>query len=290
MMWFLSRNKLLTSAQHGFVPGRSCTTNLLETVDFISENMSLGYLVVVIFLDFAKAFDKVSHGKLLVKMRSLGFPEVLVNWVSSFLADRRQRVVIVEGVSEWVDVLSGVPQGSVLGPLLFVIFINDLPDGLSNMVKLFADDSKVLSVIRSVEDRNRLQADIFRLQDWAREWQMEFNLKKCKSMHFGKRGSRDGLVSGYFMRGVDGSLHAIDDSTLERDLGIMISSDLKWNHQVEMVANRANSMLARIRRTFRHFDAHLVKQLYVSLVRCHLEYAVSVWNQTWRELSVSNIV
>ena len=112
---------------------------------------------------------------------------MLVKWVRGFLSNRKQRVVIGDNYSEWVEVTSSVPQGSVLGPLLFTIFINDLPENVKNICKLYADDCKLIGVVRNEDDLEQIQIDIDKLQQWAKTWQMSFNYEKCKVMHFGKK-------------------------------------------------------------------------------------------------------
>ena len=149
MMKHLIDNNLISNQQHGFVNNKSCTTNLLETLDFLTETLNRGLLALLIFLDFAKAFDKVSHKALLVKLKAYGFTDEIITWIKDYLTNRKQRVVIEGESSEWLDVLSGVPQGSVLGPLLFVIFINDMPNTIASLSKLFADDSKILAQIKT---------------------------------------------------------------------------------------------------------------------------------------------
>ena len=148
---------LIVPGQHGFVPNKACVTNLLETLDIITDALKRGNSVDLVLLDFAKAFDKVSHAKLIQKLEAYGINKTLVKWIESFLTGRKQRVVIGDNSSEWEDVTSSVPQGSVLGPLLFTVFINDLPDRVKNECRLYADDSKLIGVIENEEDVIRIQ-------------------------------------------------------------------------------------------------------------------------------------
>ena len=146
IMEYLQLKKLINPCQHGFVPKKACVTNLLETLDFITDAINKGLSVDLILLDFAKAFDKVSHAKLIKKLEAIGIDNILVRWIKAFLTERKQRVVIGDNYSEWEDVTSSVPQGSVLGPLLFTIFINDLPDIVKNQCKLYADDCQCVCI------------------------------------------------------------------------------------------------------------------------------------------------
>jgi hypothetical protein len=175
---YFSVNCFISSRQHGFVKHKSCTTNLLETLDLISYMIARGYPVDVIYLDFAKAFDTVPHRRLIHKLKAYGVKGKLLEWIKAFLKNRRQRVVQGEIVSSWGEVLSGVPQGSVLGPFLFVVFINDLAESLNSCAKLYADDTKIISKMNGDEDRMALQDDLNKAFEWSRNWLVEFNLKK----------------------------------------------------------------------------------------------------------------
>ena len=158
--------------------------NLLETLDIITDAVNKGKSVDLVLLEFAKAFDKVSREKLLLKLEAYGIDSKLVRWVKGFLSNRRQRVVIGDNSSEWVEVTSSVPQGS--GPLFFTIFINDLPENIKNQCKLYDDDCKLIGVIENEGDLKQILGDIDKLQLWAKIWQMSFNCDKCKVMHFRK--------------------------------------------------------------------------------------------------------
>jgi hypothetical protein len=274
IMNHLTLHNLINQNQHGLVKQKACVTNLLEAVDYVSSSMSDKIPVDVAFMDFAKAFDLVPYKRLLHKLSSYGICGSLLNWIRSFLNKRQQRVVMGDYVSLWIEVLSGVPQGSVLGPILFIIFINEISDIISSQKKLYADDAKIYTRITSVADSNQLQYDIDNLVEWSRVWLMRLNESKCKVMHIGKENQQ-------YMYTINTSQNAVmilSKSTLERDLGVMISSDLKWKHHTAYCANKANRVLGMLKRTFEHFDLDMVKILYTTFVRPHLEFAASVWN------------
>ena len=266
---YLYDNCLISSKQHGFVKQKSCTTNLLETLDLISCLISQNKPVDVAYLDFAKAFDTVPHKRLIHKLRAYGISGRLLNWIKSFLTNRRQRVVQGEAKSSWSNVLSGVPQGSVLGPLLFVLFINDLPEIITNCVKLYADDTKIISSVANDNEKMLLQLDLNRAYEWSKTWLLEFNLMKCLVMHFGSNNSHHVLKIA--------SRDLVITSS-ERDLGVIFTSDLKWKQQVIACAAKANSILGLIRKIFVNFDLKIVKLLYTVYVRPLIEFAVPVWN------------
>jgi Reverse transcriptase (RNA-dependent DNA polymerase) len=221
MVSHLDRAGLIRASQHRFVRGKSCTSNLLTFLNKVTVVIDSGEAADTIYLDFAKAFDTVPHARLRKKLKAHGIDGTLLKWIAAWLTGRKQRVVLNGKESMWEDVLSGMPQGSVLGPLLFLIFINDLNLVVSagDFLFKFADDTKVTRVIRSDTDRRALQDTLDKLMGWASDcWGMLFNVRKCKVMHFGRSNNR----SDYTMGG-----STLEKTKEEKDLGVTITDNLK---------------------------------------------------------------
>lgn len=233
-----------------------------------------GTNIDVIYLDFAKAFDKVPHHRLLQKVKAHGINSKIWNWIRAWLTNRNQRVCIKGKSSTWAEVLSGVPQGSVLGPVLFLIYINDLEEGIENWILKFADDSKIFSRIQDTDDRLRLQKDLNQSLEWSREWQMKFNVEKCKVMHVGSSNPR-------YTYEMDGSeIQVIHE---EKDLGVTIVDNLKTSVHCAHQYAKANRMLGLLRRTFKTRSKPVLLKMYKSVVRPHLEYCSSVWSPHYKK-------
>ena len=175
-------NTILNPAQHGFRPGHSCQTQLLVTVNDLALAIDHCKQVDAIILDFSKAFDKVSHKKLISKLNHYGIRKNLLHWLQTFSTNSSQRVVVDGEASDWCHVSSGIPQGIVIGPLLFLTFINDLPDSIQSNIHLFADDCLIYRSISKAEDQTILQRDLNSLKSWADKWNIQFNVEKCHSM------------------------------------------------------------------------------------------------------------
>ena len=280
----MSESGLLHPAQHGFLPRRSCATQLIEVLEDWNRALDAGESVDVAYLDFSKAFDSVPHQRLLHKLQVYGIRGKLLQWVKAFLTERSQRVVVQGARSQWSPVLSGIPQGSVLGPTLFIIFVNDLPAQLQGSVKLFADDTKLYSLVGSsapdgrstmhslvrsmAEGRSSMQADLDSLGDWSRRWLLPFNATKCKIMHLGSATPR----LSYLLNDV--ALHEVDH---EKDLGIIMGQELKFRKQTAAAAAKASQMLAVVKRSFALIDVYTLPLLFKTLVRPHLEYGNIAW-------------
>ena len=253
--------------QHGFVSGRSCWSNLLETIDIINDIMANGDTVDIFYLDFQKAFDTVPHHRLLVKLKNYGITGRTLQVISDFLSGRSFTVKVGDSESNTHNVTSGIPQGSVLGPLLFLLYINDLPDGIKNHVSLFADDAKMCGR-SSTPDQN--QEDLDKLNRWQKLWLLNFNTSdgKCKVMHVGQNNPKNVYHLGGFL---------LPTVEIEKDLGVHMTCKFDWKDHISYCVGKATSVMAWITRTVISRDAEVLINLYKSLVRPHLEYCVHLW-------------
>ncbi|KAK3098476.1 hypothetical protein FSP39_019799 [Pinctada imbricata] len=277
LMSYMEENQLFTVHQHGFRKKHSCVTQLIEVLDDWSKEIDNSNSIDNIYLDFQKAFDKVPHKRLLEKLKGYGIGGNLLSWIESFLTERKQRVVLNGSESNWSNVTSGIPQGSVLGPTLFLIYINDLPDVVHNIVKLFADDTKLYSVVNNHEQQERLQEDINSLASWSNKWLLKFNVSKCKHLHLGKPNQ-----TTYTMN--DEEITKCDS---EKDLGITVDDKLKFQVHINTQIKKANIKLGLIKRTFTYLDKDIFLKLYKSLVRPHLEYGSNVWSVIYKKEAIA---
>lgn len=275
LLQHMAENKFMTDCQHGFVKGRSCTTQLLQVLDRWTAILDQGGSVDSIYLDFAKAFDTVPHRRLTLKLKSYGVGGHVLEWITDFLAGRKQRVTLGGAVSEWERVASGVPQGSVLGPVLFICYVNDMPETVKSMIYMYADDTKIGREVSCERDGQALQTDLDSLVQWAHTWQLCFNVDKCKIMHLGSKNSGLDYTMKHYEKGKE-VLMTLQTTKEEKDLGIWITDTLKASKNVAQAVSKANRILGLIKRSFSYLDMHLVKQLYTVMVRPHLEYGNAV--------------
>ena len=213
------------------------------------------------------------HQRLLSKLKAYNIRGNLLAWIESFLKNRKQKVTVNGAASDWKDVVSGVPQGSVLGPILFVLYINDLPDTVKNYLKLFADDTKLFSQIDNANDCQLVQQDIDTLENWSEKWLLSFHPQKCKVMRLGKGHP----AFTYQMTDREGQKINLTETECEKDLGINIDNKLKFNLHIQKTIAKANQTLGMIRRTFQYLSAKTLITLYKSRVRPIIEYGNTVW-------------
>ena len=263
----------ISPSQHGFLRNRSCVTQLLSSFHSIGHDLDTNTQTDILYLDFAKAFDSVDHNILLEKLRCYGVTGSVFDWFADYLSGRTQRVVVDGVASDWCSVTSGVPQGSILGPVLFIIFINDLPDIIHTGTKtaLYADDTKLHRNIFSARDCDSLQESLVKLDSWSMEKKLFFNASKCKVLTITRK--KKPVIYEYTLGSK--KLTRVDH---EKDLGITTTTNITWDLHVNTVVAKANKMLGILKRTCTSItDVTIRRTLYLSLVKSRLLYASEVW-------------
>ena len=263
---------LVAEGQHGFCQGRSCATQLATMYHDWSSilDQQPSPRIDAVFLDWSKAFDKVSHSLLLSKLHRYGICGQMLKWFTSYLYGRIQMVQYSGKFSDWITVKSGVPQGSILGPLLFNIHVLDLPSFVSSAIPQYADDTVLYRPIYSVQDEVNLQTDLDAIRTWSTINKLHLNAAKCVVMHITR--SRRPIFVSYHMG--DTPLETI---TTHKQLGIVLSSNLEWGPHVDEVTSKAKRLLGFIRRIVGSNDPATMKKLFVALVRPIIEYCAPLW-------------
>ena len=268
---YLNSNNLISQSQWGFRPGRSTMSQLVLAKSKLVDCFNDRACTDAVYTDLSKAFDSISHNKLIIKMHAYGINRNVCAWVADFLANRRQRVTVNNCLSDWLPCTSGVPQGSVLGPTLFNIYINDLPDCVQHSdILLYADDAKVFKRINCRLDCVFFQCDLDSIANWCALWQLKLNVSKCLSIRFGlvDRPSWDYNIAGTPLQKV----------TSTKDLGVVFDSKLSFSEHCHTIANKGFSRVNMLLRCFRSRDRELQIRLFNAFVRPIVEYASSVWS------------
>ena len=284
LMDHLEKNNILSPRQHGFWRKRSCETQLLEFMEGLTENMEAFKQTDIVIMDFAKAFNKFNDSLLLYKMHYYGVRGQVNRWIWWFLQDWKQAVVVDGAKPDSVAVKSGVPQGCVLRPSLFLVYINDLPSTVTSPVRLFADDTAIYRPITSGQDRTQIQNDLQQLEIWEKSWDISFHPGKC---------TIPPVISPIRMKKLLRPLYQLHNHTLAnvtsaKYLGVTISQDLDWDLHVHNIITETNRTLGFLRRNLKVNNIRLKDTAYKALVRLVLEYACTVWDP-YKEEQITKI-
>ena len=278
---YLEENNILSPNQHGFRKGRSCLSELLAHYEDILLNANSGEGTDTVYLDFAKAFDKVDRRILLKKLKRVGITGKLLGWFKAFLSNRKQEVV-VEGFKSFISaVLSGVPQGNVLGPILFIIFINDMADSLESVkLKSFADDTKISRSICYQTDADKLQEDLNRVLQWSKDNNMDLNEEKFEFLKHNYRFDTlmMELPESYYKSCYKANSSLIECSDVVKDLGITFKSNLSFDEHIANIVKQASNKASWILSVFSIRNKFEMMFLYKTYIRSNLEYCCPLWS------------
>ena len=272
----LTRHQVFCDEQHGFRAQRSCESQLTLTIDDFATCLNNKDLIHAIFLDFSKAFDKVSHKKLCYKLSLYGIRGPILGWIEDFLSNRTQKVLVNGEKSDPVNVLSGVPQGTVLAPLLFLYYVNDLPSLVKSKIRMYADDTLIYNTIHNINDCLQLQNDLTELEKWSRIWQMDFNPSKCEFLMITNK--KLALQFNYCINN-----QLIKEVQHVKYLGVTIDSRLTWREHINVLSRKANSTLAFLRRNLRPCSSYTKAKSYLCYVRPIIEYSSIIWDPYIKE-------
>ena len=259
-------NTILSPYQHGFHSKHSCESQLISFTQEVYDNLENGNQTDIIVMEFSKAFDKVYHNKLIYKLSALGVHPLATRWINSFLQCHTQTVRIDGCTSDTLPVISGVPQGSVLGPCLFLAYINDLPNSVKSKVRLFADDMYL--TVKTSTDANILQNDLYALEKWEQDWSMEFNSDKCEVVRITRK--RNPVIFPYKLH-----LQELNVTNAAKYLGVTITKDLNWTPHINNIKGKARNTLRFIKRNIKTSNT---KMAYNTYVRPQVEYCSTIWN------------
>ena len=264
---------VITSAQSGFIRGDSTTNQLLYLYDFICKCLDQGSEIRIVFCDISKAFDRVWHKGLLHKLSLNGVTGTILSWLKNYLHNRKQRVCYEGAFSDWSTIKAGVPQGSILGPLLFIIYINDIVSDISSNIRLFADDTSVyVKVDNPTAAASTINSDLEKIKLWSQKWLVSFNPTKTESLVITKKRNKTPHPSVYF----DNTI--IKEVSEHKHLGLIISNNGQWKEHIEYISQNARKRLAILRSVQFKLDRATLEKIYISFIRPLLEYADVIWD------------
>ncbi len=270
---FLAENNILSPLQSGFVPCDSTANQLVDIYNTFCKALDDGKEVRAIFCDISKAFDRVWHKGLIYKLETTGIKGRLLNWFHDYLSNRRQRVVIPGATSDWAYIKAGVPQGSTLGPLLFLIYINDIVGNIHCNIKLFADDTSLYIVVNNpIEAAELLNNDLETITDWANQWIVRFNPSKTENLLISRKTNRINHPPILMQE------QRIEEVTEHKHLGIFFSKDGTWHAHIDYIKAKAWKRTNIMRKLKFRLDRKALTSIYIAFIRPVLEYADVVWD------------
>ncbi len=275
---FCAEHRLLYDRQHGFRSGRSCDTALASLIhDWASILDSGRSSIDCVLLDFSKAFDTVPHRRLIHKVKALGVHPKICRWIRNFLSGRLQRVNVAGSTSSWLPVTSGVPQGSVIGPLLFSIYINDIHRDITpgTVMNLFADDALLYRAVTTTGDCAIVQHDLDTLSRWSGTWMLKFNVSKCAHLRISTKRRETVATPDYNLCG-----EVLPKSVSERYLGIQLTADFKFNAHIELLNSKCRALIGFLKRNLSACSRRAKRIAYIALVRSRLEFCAAVLDPT----------
>ena len=270
---FFRDNNTITTLQSGFIPGDSTVNQLVDIYNTFCKALDEGKEIRAIFCDISKAFDRVWHKGLLFKLRSAGVSGSLLNWFSDYLNDRKQKVVLPGASSSWTSVGAGVPQGSILGPLLFLLYINDIVEDIGSSIRLFADDTSLYIIVDNpLQAAEQLNSDLQKIHRWATKWLVSFNPEKSESILFSRKHNKP------FHPPLTMNQSQITEVEFHKHLGVTFSNNCTWHSHLELIKSKSWKRINIMRKLKFELDRKSLQTIYFSFIRPLLEYADVVWN------------